>query len=280
MDTQPKKTSFAPGDDIEVAENCSEGSGSDENQNLATKGSDVSSRNRALIQAQMASYKQKGSYELSEDVYAFITASPFFSWSFSFACGVIFIKYFVYSTLLIGIDMEDLGGAEKAATTVKFFLIPVAVAMQEDLMAVYGGLANSRYDPQVQKISEGATRFKFGLAYLLRFIDGGFSLTVNFAVMLATNDILGVFLNFAALHFLQEIDDVFYSLVEKGFFGDGMEYQSTLCRQISWPRRKGSNKLSELATSLDTVLFALTLLICYVIYFYVTISFVILADDP
>ena len=224
----------------------------------------------SLIHAQMMSYKQNGSYDLAEDVYAFITVAPVCSMPFVFACGVIGIKYVVYGTLLSGISFEDFDGADKAATAVKFFLIPVAVAMQEDLMAVYAGVANARYDSKVLEISEHATKFKFSLSYLLRLLDGLFSLSVNFSVMLSTDEVLNVFLNFAALHFLQNIDDVFYALVEKGFFGDRMEHMSTVCKQISWPRRAGTNKFSEFLTNLDTILFALTLLICLVIYVFVT----------
>ena len=35
----------------------------------------------------------------------------------------------------------------------------------------------------------------------------------------------------------KDMDDVFYSLVEKGFFGDRLEHMATICKQISWPRR-------------------------------------------
>ena len=158
---------------------------------------------QSLITSQMLSHKQHGSYDMAEDVYAFIVAAPIFSWSFLFASYVIATKYIVYATLLNGIYFKDLGGADPAATAVKFFLIPVAIAMQSDLMAVYEYLANVRYDKEVLSISSHATFTKFVLAYILRLADGLLSLSVNFGVMLVTDEVLGVFLNFAALHFLQ-----------------------------------------------------------------------------
>jgi len=222
---------------------------------------------RKIIQAQMLSYKQKGSYDIPEDVYAFITVAPWCSAPFYFACAVIGIKFVVYTTLTFEIEFINSDKASKTATIVKFFLIPVAVAMQQDLMTVYAGLANARYDPQVLEISKAATKGKFALAYLLRLLDGLFSLTVNFCVMLSADDVLNVFLNFAALHFLQDIDDVFYSLVEMGFFGDDMEHMATVCKQITWPRRAGTTKLSKFVTNLDTILFGLTLLTCVIVFF-------------
>ena len=158
---------------------------------------------QSLVTSQMLSHKQHGSYDMAEDVYAFIVAAPIFSWSFLFASYVIATKYIVYATLLNGIYFKDLGGADPAATAVKFFLIPVAIAMQSDLMAVYEYLANVRYDKEVLTISSHATFTKFVLAYILRLADGLLSLSVNFGVMLVTDEVLGVFLNFAALHFLQ-----------------------------------------------------------------------------
>ncbi len=237
---------------------------------------------KKFIHSEMLSYKQQGSYDLPEDVYSFITVAPTCSAPFLFACGVIGIKYIVYGTLLMGLKYSSfsltaegyegigIGNDAKISIAVKFFLIPVTVAMQEDLMAVYAGLANARYDPKVIEISEAATKPKFALAYLLQLIDGLLSLTVNFLKMFSTPDILDVFLNFAALHFLQDIDDVFYALVEKGFFGDDMEHMATVCKQISWPRRAGTNEFSQFLTNLDSILFGSTFLICVGLYVFIT----------
>jgi len=226
---------------------------------------------KRYVQSQMLSYKQQGSFDLPEDVYSFITVAPVCSAPFLFACAVIGIKYVVYATLLTKIG-KFINGEEIISIAVKFFLIPVTVAMQEDLMAVYTGLANARYDPKVLEISEAATKAKFSLAYTLQLIDGILSLTVNFLKMFTTSDILEVFLNFAALHFLQDIDDVFYALVEKGFFGDDMEHMAMVCKQISWPRRTGSTRFSKFLTKLDSILFGTTFVICLIIFIVITVT--------
>ena len=191
-----------------VAKRGGQQQGQDQDQDNNNNNNDYGQRQReqfrqSLVTSQMLSHKQHGSYDMAEDVYAFIVAAPIFSWSFLFASYVIATKYIVYATLLNGIYFKDLGGADPAATAVKFFLIPVAIAMQSDLMAVYEYLANVRYDKEVLTISSHATFTKFVLAYILRLADGLLSLSVNFGVMLVTDEVLGVFLNFAALHFLQ-----------------------------------------------------------------------------
>ena len=95
--------------------------------------------------------------------------------------------------------------------------------------------------------------------------------------MFNTPHILDVFLNFAALHFLQDIDDVFYALVEKGFFGDDMEHMANICKQISWPRRTGTTELGHFLSNLDSTLFSLTFLICVALY--IVITYILVKSD-
>ena len=87
--------------------------------------------------------------------------------------------------------------------------------MQADLMHAFFCFANVMYDPSIlETTSTSATKFKLYISFLLRTFDGLFSLTVNFYLMLVTAETLSVFTNFAALYFLQDIDDVFYGLVQ------------------------------------------------------------------
>jgi len=193
---------------------------------------------KGMLLHQLDSYHERERLPLSEDVYAFIVACPVWSAPFWFATYFIIVKYIIYGILLSDISNDkEYINEEPLVQVVKFFLIPVAVTMQDDLMTVYANVANKKYDATVMKSTKHATQKKFILANVARLFDGLLSLGVNFGVMLMTNTILNVFLNFAALHFLQYIDNIFYELVDKGFFGDRMEYATTLCKQISFPRR-------------------------------------------
>lgn len=231
--------------------------------------------NRSL-HSEMTSFKKKVHFDQKEDVYAFITTAPVCSAAFLLACCVISVKYIVYGTLISGISFEDVDSMAKKNTMIKFFLIPIAVSMQADLMAVYEKIANYRYDKKVLTISAHATKLKFNLSYALRFMDGVLSLTVNFLTMLSTKGILNIFLNFAALHFLQDIDDVIYNLVEKGFFGDTVEHMSVICKQIVWPRRTGKYNTKFCGciriSHLDTILYMMTMSVCYLMWIVQTIE--------
>mmetsp|Transcript_23472 Transcript_23472/g.49320 ORF Transcript_23472/g.49320 Transcript_23472/m.49320 type:complete len:270 (-) Transcript_23472:411-1220(-) len=223
--------------------------------------------------------KKEDRYPLSEDVYAFLFVAPVLSSSFVFSLYVVALKYIVYSILLSDISYKNYENNDEA-TSAKFFLIPVAVAMQEDLINCYFFFANIIYcEDSALAISESATRRKLFFSYLLRLIDGLFSLAVNFGVMLASDETLEVFLNFAALSFLQSIDDVFYELVVKGFFGDNMEHMSTVCKKITFKRRASDNNFKICGclkvTHLDTMLFFGTLLLLLLVY----ILFTLLIND-
>ena len=213
--------------------------------------------------------KEREEEGLSEDVYSFILAAPVFSWPFVYAFGVVLVKYLCYSVLWVGIaeNISELHTSAPKVQIVKFLLIPVAISMQEDLIHVYAYIANLKYDKKVLIVSENATLGKLIFSMSLRLIDGLASLSVNFFVMLQTHDhVRQVFLNFAALHFLQSIDDVFFLLLTKGFFGDAMEVMSEKCKKIIFPRRQTNGCIKKF----DTVLLCLTFVVLVAIYGFVT----------
>ena len=223
------------------------------------------------IKSIMRSKKENDRYELDEDVYSFIFVAPICSMPFLFSCYVVALKLIVFGILSTDINYTGFVVDKASATVAKFFLIPVAIAMQEDLMKSYFCAANITYCPSILKISKSSTKGKLLFSLFLRTVDGIFSLAVNFFVMLTSDTVLSVFLNFAALQFLQSIDDVFYELVAQGFFGDGMEHMSTLCKRISFPRRTGNDNEKKFCfflriSHLDTIMFGFTFLICLAIY--------------
>jgi hypothetical protein len=197
---------------------------------------------KASIKSFMSQKKIDFEFDLTEDVYALISVCPVFSAPFFTALLVIATKLTVYIILADGIEIHQRVYSDRIATTaVKGLLIPVSVAMQEDLMDTYYFFANAIYDEDIMKISPSATKSKMYISYVMRLFDGLLSLYVNFAVMLTTPSTLAVFLNFAALQFLQSIDDVFYELIEKGFVGDTMEHWCIKCSEIKIKRRHQEN---------------------------------------
>lgn len=222
------------------------------------------------LKSLITSKKKTDTFPLAEDIYAFIYIAPYQSATFVYSCYVFLTKIIAYGILLSDINWNSVDSYSKRSAAVKFFLIPVAVAMQEDLMQVFFCAANIVYSEEHLRVSPAATKTKLFISFALKLIDGALSLGVNFYVMLTTVGVLNVFLNFAALQFLQSIDDIFYEMVIRGFFGDKMEAMATLCTKIEFPRRAGDENTTILwglrVSHLDSLLFGVTFFCCFMSY--------------
>lgn len=218
------------------------------------------------VQEQMKSKKLIHRIELGENVYSLLVVAPIISYSFIFSMGIVATKLVVLGILSSDINFEDAEPPEPIQTLLKFFLVPVAIAMQEDLIESIYAMTNGKWDKSLLDHSKQATESKFYFGYILRLIDGLLSLYVNYVVMLTTNETIDIFLNFAALQFLYAIDDVFYELITLGFFGDRMEHMTIVVENCSLSCRHGiTNRIGRFRiTWLDTVCFFFMLLVLYI----------------
>jgi len=221
------------------------------------------------VYLEAAAFAGRERLNLTEDIYSFVLACSTRSLAFVFAIYFIFVKYICYGVLVANLVTMKYKGEQNNAGVMltKFLMIPVSVSMQEDLITVYYNAANKRYDALTFKRNMSATYPKWMLCNLLRAIDGLLGLVVNFYVMLMNTDILDIFLSFAALHFLQFIDDVIYELAEKGFFGHKMEQATIACKVITFTRRTPMGyPCDKLITDLDTILLLSSIALCYLTY--------------
>ena len=216
-----------------------------------------------------AALKEEDRFPLGEDVYSLIFVAPVKGQTFWFAVYIILLKLSLFTCFAIdlrGRSLDNFTDKSDLTRVTQFLLLPVSVAMQEDLMLVYNRLANILYDKDIIKSCPAATEFKFTLSNLLRFLDGLYSLLINFVLLLITNEILALFLNFAALQFLQSIDDVAFDMARKGYLGNKMESRAVLVSTLSMPKRVGG-----WMNSLDTILFSATLITMVCIFIYIVL---------
>ena len=228
------------------------------------------------VYLEASAFADRERVNLTEDIYSFVLACSYFSLEFWTAIYFILVKYLCYGVVFMNLTKETYTGEGQypRVLATKLIMIPVAVAMQEDLITVYYNVANKRYDALTYKGNIYATESKWILSNVLRAIDGLMSLAVNFGVMLLEIDLLSIFLSFAALHFLQFIDDVIYELAEKGFFGHKLEQATIACKIITFTRRTQSgNQCNNFVTNLDTILLLGSMAICLAIYGYFLTNF-------
>ncbi len=221
------------------------------------------------VYLEASAFADRERINLTEDIYSFVLACSYLSVSFWTAIYFILVKFLCYGVIFVNLTRKTYTGEgqDPAVLATKFIMIPVAVAMQEDLVTLYYNVANKKYDALTYKGNRYATETKWVLSNLLRAIDGVMSLAVNFGVMLLETDLLNIFLGFAALDFLQYIDDVIYELAEKGFFGEKLEQATIACKIITFTRRTQSgDPCNNFITNLDTILLLGSMATCCAIY--------------
>jgi hypothetical protein len=211
---------------------------------------------------------------IQDDVYNMFFLSNTGGQAFFYCIYVLSLKLALYTFLALDAvpDLQTArlkDGSEKVESTVlaaQFLMLPVAVAMQEDLIATYYLFANIRYCPTVRLVSPDARKWKYSMANTMRGIDGMYSLFINFVVLMTADSILPLFLNFAALQFLQTIDNIALQLAASGYLSEQLEHVALTVKATKLPK-----KHSKFFEALDSVLFLCTFLVLLVAW--IVISF-------
>mmetsp|Transcript_14463 Transcript_14463/g.22316 ORF Transcript_14463/g.22316 Transcript_14463/m.22316 type:complete len:451 (+) Transcript_14463:181-1533(+) len=216
------------------------------------------------VEEQLAKKEEEG-YDLHDDIYSMMFLGEIWSASFFFSWFVFIFKLVLFLFLSLEFDTEAYQVEIKGRVqTVQFLMIPVAIAIQEDLIASFALIANIQYDKKIQDACPGATEWKWVLASGCRFLDGLISLAVNFALLLQATDILSLFLNFAALQFLQSIDNIFFSLALQGYFDflESIEMTAKQATVLKLPQRQ----YPKFMTKMDSILFVSFFLVMVAIW--------------
>jgi len=154
--------------------------------------------------------------------------SDLWSQSFFYSIAVLVTKMTLYIILIIDL-MTDANSypfeRKKEGTEVKLiviiaqlFLLPVAIMVQEELMVSFFTFGNLQYTSGILKRHSNAYRWKYHAAHSARALDGLMFLYINVYLMLSSVNLLSIFLNFSALMFLQQIDNIALKLCLDGYW--------------------------------------------------------------
>lgn len=209
---------------------------------------------RQLSQAAIAAADEM--VDIPDDVYSMFFLSSYFGPGFWYAAYVTALKMALYTFLIIDAveaPIPDIVDRKLLAT--QFLMLPVAVAIQEDLTHFFFTIANVHYSKEILEVFPDATCFKFFTANFFRGFDGIYSLLVNFVILLKADTVLTLFLNFAALQFLQTIDNIALHLCMDGYLFDRMETLAHQVLEVKLPR-----KVNSVFNVFDSALFLLSYL--------------------
>mmetsp|Transcript_7170 Transcript_7170/g.13369 ORF Transcript_7170/g.13369 Transcript_7170/m.13369 type:complete len:225 (-) Transcript_7170:730-1404(-) len=136
----------------------------------------------------------------------------------------------------------------------QFLLIPVAIGITEELMITMDVLSKMGW----KKIENRpkATRLKYWIAHTYRALDVLFWLPIITSLMLYAVDVLEMFLNFAALQFLQCVDNSAYEMAKGSYLTSALEFVGIEVSTTTLPSKRSSRK-----DHLDSVILVAILLI-------------------
>jgi len=202
---------------------------------------------------------------INDDVYNMFFLSNIGGQAFYYALYIFVLKLTLYTVLAMDTWVTE--GPEVMDNKVliaQFLMIPVAVAMQDDLMTTFFLIGNIKFSPALQEQNPDASNLKFHIANFGRGFDGLYSLFINFIILLKAQSVQALFLNFAALQFLQTIDNIALDLASNGYLTECLERVADNVKNAKLPRKSNPWFLV-----MDTVFFVTAFLILVVIWVYV-----------
>lgn len=207
-----------------------------------------------------------------DDTYTMFFLSHCRGIAFFFSAYVFVLKMALFTLLACSIlengdNFPSRSDMDTKVIVSQALILPVAVAMQEDLISSIFMITNVSYHPSIRESNPCATRPKFYLSCACRFLDGMYSLVVNFIVLITATEVKELLLNFAALQFLQNIDNLALQMAEDGFMGGHLEEVGSKVRIAKLPATT-----SEFQRSLDTLLFvliSLSFLVAWLLFLFI-----------
>mmetsp|Transcript_27617 Transcript_27617/g.57114 ORF Transcript_27617/g.57114 Transcript_27617/m.57114 type:complete len:496 (-) Transcript_27617:155-1642(-) len=178
--------------------------------------------------------------ELADDVYNMFFLSRPCGQAFWYALLIFALKTGLF--VIIAIDLltnKSFPDGSEVPLLVKctqFLLLPVAVAIEEELIVTFFIYSNLKWSPVILELNPYAYKYKYHLGNMMRLIDGLLFLFINTSLLLQAVDILSMFLNFAALQFLQEIDNIALHLARDGYLTENLEEVANDVTLMKLPR--------------------------------------------
>lgn len=204
---------------------------------------------------------------LSDDVYNLFFLSHIGSQGFFYAVSVFLLKMTLYTVLAMdAIEAPLPEEIPKRVMLAQVLMLPVAVSMQDDLISTYFIVGNVKFSVDVKKEHPGASKAKFHIANLCRGVDGAYSLLINFVILMKAEQVLSLFLNFAALQFLQSIDNVALDMAASGYLTEHLEDMANSVKNTALPKKN-----SSFFKMMDSVLFASTYILLIIAWIVITV---------
>ena len=210
---------------------------------------------------------------LTEDCYSLIyTGSPQRP---AFYFAIVMFLFQLSIQILIMIDLTSQGDSNWAklpagvdlqvefAQILGLVLIAITIAVTGDITI---GLAMflDGYDESVLEKNPWATKSTWAMSSLFQIFVGTLMTSVFFLLLVQSTSTIGLMLNFAALAFVQEIDELAFQLGKRGYLGISISEDCARVSEHMIPKQKRKHR------RLRPIVFCVLLITLIVPYFWLT----------
>ena len=180
-----------------------------------------------------------------EDAFTILFVSPVCSTSFFYALFFFLMQMAILVLSSVNLlNDSDPGNPLKVPvanlTGVKFAqaLALFATVVSSTDVAESLNVFHLQFDPSILDIFPSATRTRWYILNLLRFMLGFMCMVVAFLFIVQSTDVLGLFLDFAAVQFVSELDDLGFYLADNGYSILRMKHLTTEIKSLSFREKK------------------------------------------
>ena len=163
---------------------------------------------------------------LEEDIYTFFFVSPFLSWGFLYATFFFALQLTILILIFIGLLRDGKRGnplsiplhIDNEVLVAQVLALIVTVCTAKNIIHALD-IFQIKYDKDVVKsIFPHATKLWWWITDLMRFSEGALAIVVTFLFIVRSTEVLDLFLNFAAVQFVGELDGIGFIFAQKGMY--------------------------------------------------------------
>ena len=180
----------------------------------------------------------------NQDTFSFMITSKPWSLPFLTSLMVFFLKSAIFYLVLAnlvnwGANFNKLGIPVSVSATVvvsQFFAFGISVFTQDDLITsmllVYEGFHD------IKRSLPNVTRLQWSSAVVLSAVDALLGLLATFVLIIDSATVLDVLLNFAAVEFVSQLDNIAFELAKSGFLGQHNQIEAEELEELTYKVRR------------------------------------------
>jgi len=120
----------------------------------------------------------------------------------------------------------------------QYFAIALAVFMEENITTSLSMLLHILFDNKLD-VHHNVPKRIILIGSCGKFLIGYFSLFISLIIAIQSSKVIDLFANFAGMYFIGSVDNIFFQLVDDGYFGETLENRAEYVKDKRLPHHRG-----------------------------------------